>query len=162
MSKFFNGKVKVDDQVTEFDMSELAEGKLTLPTGAVKNITEISDAVKVGAANAPAEGGEKLVQEKHLKDVEAAAAAGRTAIAGDLASEEAARIAGDTTLQGNIDAEAARAAGEEGRIEGKHDAYVISNDAALASEEAARIAGDATLQGNVARQCRCSFWCCCI
>ena len=43
MSKFFNGKVKVDNQVETFDMSELAEGKLTLPTGAVKNISEISD-----------------------------------------------------------------------------------------------------------------------
>ena len=47
MAKFYTGKHKLDGQVEEFDMSTLPEGRLTLPVGAVKNVSEISDAVKV-------------------------------------------------------------------------------------------------------------------
>jgi hypothetical protein len=68
-------------------MSELAEGKLTLPTGAVKNVSEISDAVKVGVANVPAEGGDKLIQEKHLKDLESAFTGEVDRLDGELAAE---------------------------------------------------------------------------
>ncbi len=149
MSKLFIGKVKVDDQVTEFDMSELAQGKLTLPTGAVKNLSEISDAVLLGTGNAPQEGGSKLVQEKHMVDEVNRALAAEGALQTAVTAEETARIAGDSALSGALASEISRATGEEVRIEGKHDAYVVSNDAALAAEEAARIAGDATLQGNI-------------
>jgi len=148
MAKLFIGKVKVDDQVSEFDMSELAEGKLTLPTGAVKNISEISDAVKVGALE-PQAGGEKLVQEKHLKAVEAAAEAAISVVEGDLASEVTRATGEEARIEGKVDGEIARATGEEARIEGKHDAYVTSNNAALAAEVQNRIDGDTTLQGNI-------------
>ena len=141
MSKLFLGKVKVDNQVTEFDMSELAEGKLTLPTGAVKNISEISDAVKVGTAEVQA-GGEKLVQEKHLKDLESAFTGEVDRLDGELAAEVSRATAAEQANATAISNEVSRAQGEEARIEGKHDAYVTSNDAALAAEETARIAGD--------------------
>ena len=62
MGKLFLGKLRMDEQVEEFNMSTLPEGRLTLPVGAIKNVSEISDAVKVGVANTPVAGGDKLVQ----------------------------------------------------------------------------------------------------
>ena len=149
MGKFYTGLHILDSQVTGFDMSGMTEGDLTLPTGAVKNISEISDAVKVGVANPALAGGDKLVQEKHLKDLEAALQGQINTVDGKVDAEVIRATAAEGVLQGNIDAEVARATAEELRIEGKHDAYVTSNDAALASEAATRLANDNTLQGNI-------------
>jgi len=84
MSKFYTGNHILDTQVTGFDMSAMTEGVLTLPAGAVKNISEISDAVKVGVANEPLANGDKLVQEKHLKDLESVSKAKSLALMANL------------------------------------------------------------------------------
>ena len=94
MAKLFLGKVKVDDQVTEFDMSGLTAGKLTLPTGAIKNLSELDAGVLLGTTNMPQAGGGKLIQEKHLVDSIDFAEQGRMAIQSDVDANEAAALAG--------------------------------------------------------------------
>lgn len=103
MGKLFIGRLKVDDQVTEFDMSELTAGKLTLPTGAIKNLTEIDAGVLLGIANMPQAGGGKLVQEKHLVDSIDFAEQGRQGIQADVDANEAAALAGRNAIQADVD-----------------------------------------------------------
>jgi hypothetical protein len=103
MAKLFLGAVKVDDQVTEFDMSGLTAGKLTLPTGAIKSLTEISSSVLLGTGNMPQQGGGKLIQEKHLVDSIDFAEQGRQAIQADVDANEAAALAGRQAIQADVD-----------------------------------------------------------
>jgi hypothetical protein len=103
MAKLFLGKVKVDDQVTEFDMSGLTAGKLTLPTGAIKSLTEISSSVLLGTGNMPQQGGGKLIQEKHLVDSIDFAETERQAIQADVDANEAAALAGRNAIQADVD-----------------------------------------------------------
>jgi hypothetical protein len=105
MAKFYSGNHVLDTQVTGFDMSAMTEGVLTLPTGAVKNIAEISDAVKVGVNNPALAGGSKLVQEKHLKDLEAALVGQINTVDAKVDAEVLRATAAEGVLQGNIDAE---------------------------------------------------------
>ena len=107
------------------------------------------DAVKVGVSKGLTEGGDKLIQEKHLKDLESAFTGEVDRLDGELAAEVSRATAAEQANATAISNEVSRAQGEEARIEGKHDAYVTSNDAALAAEETARIAGDNALAGEI-------------
>ena len=149
MAKFYSGNHVLDTQVTGFDMSAMTEGVLTLPVGAVKNIAEISDAVKVGVNNPALAGGSKLVQEKHLKDLETALVGQINAVDAKVDAEVLRATAAEGVLQGNIDAEELQRIADDLALQGNIDAYVLSNDAAVASEAATRLANDNTLQGNI-------------
>ena len=128
--KFFHGENDLG-QVTSFDMSLMPDGALALPVNAVRNLSEISSEVKLDLEALPVEGGSKLVVEKHLKAVEAAA--------------QAANDAMQAIIEGEIDRldlELGSATSDRAAIRSEFAA----EDTAIRGEFAA---ADATLQGNI-------------
>ena len=103
MGKLNIGKIIYDEQVSELDMSSMPAGRLTLPTGAIKNLTEIDAGVLLGTTNMPQAGGGKLVQEKHLVDSIDFAEQGRQAIQADVDQNEATALAGRQGIQADVD-----------------------------------------------------------
>ena len=120
------------------------DGELAIINGTVEQVGSIEHAKKGAMDHADA----KFNEEKGLREA-AVLAEENARIAGDAATLSSANTYTDgeiTTLgsfiEGEMNAETAIREGEEQRIEAKHDAYVVSNDAALATEKSQREAAD--------------------
>ncbi len=120
-------------------MSTLPEGRLTLPSGAIKSLSEINADVLLDMGALPQAGGAKIVREKHLMDVAAGAEAGRQGLAADIAA-----------LQADVDGNEADADSAIAALQADVDQNEADADASFAAAANARAAIQADVDANEA------------